>query len=135
MKQVQKTLVLIKPDAVERNLCGKIIDAYETAGLKIVGLKMIKADEKIATEHYKEHIGRSYFEELIKYITRSPLVAIILEGEEAIITVRKINGNTKPQLADEGTIRKRYGLNNTENSVHASDCSESAEREIAIWFS
>ena len=132
---MEKTLVLIKPDAVERNLIGKIISLYEDKGLKVTALKMLKADREISMKHYNEHVGRPYFDNLMSYITRSPLVAMILEGENAIALVRQINGKTNPLEADEGTIRKLYGESKTYNTVHASDSSASATREIEIWFS
>lgn len=131
---MEKTLVLIKPDAVERNLIGKIIALYEAQNLKVTHLRLVQADEELATKHYEEHVGRPYFPPLLTYITRSPLVAMVLEGEEAIQKVRAINGKTNPEEAEEGTVRKLYGVNNRENTVHASDSKESAEREMAIWF-
>ncbi len=131
---MEKTLVLIKPDAVERNLIGNIIALYEDQSLKVTSLKMIKASEELAKEHYHEHDGRPYFEGLIAYITRSPLVALILEGDDAIKKVREVNGKTDPSEASEGTVRKLYGIDKSLNSVHASDSSQSAEREIKIWF-
>lgn len=131
---MEKTLVLIKPDAVERNLIGKIIALYEAQNLKVTHLRLVQADEELATKHYEEHVGRPYFPPLLTYITRSPLVAMVLEGEEAIQKVRAINGKTNPEDAEEGTVRKLYGVNNRENTVHASDSKESAEREMAIWF-
>jgi len=131
---MEKTLVLIKPDAVERNLIGKIIALYEAQNLKVTHLRLVQADEELATKHYEEHVGRPYFPPLLTYITRSPLVALVLEGEEAIQKVRAINGKTNPEDAEEGTVRKLYGVNNRENTVHASDSKESAEREMAIWF-
>ncbi len=131
---LEKTLVLIKPDAVERNLIGKILNIYEDNGLKIKEMKMLQASTSLAEMHYREHRGRDYYENLIAYITRSPLVALVLEGQEAIARVRKINGSTKPEKAEEGTIRKLYALGPTLNSVHASDSPESAIREISLWF-
>lgn len=131
---IERSLVLIKPDAVERNLIGKILSIYEENDLKIVSIKGIKAPKAIAELHYEEHKGRPYFEELIDYITRSPIVALVLEGEDAIKNVRKLNGCTNPNEAQDGTIRKLYALSKNENSVHGSDCSESAKREINIWF-
>lgn len=134
MEKVQKSLVLIKPDAVERKLVGKIISMYEEHGLNIAAMKLVKLDKTFAEIHYKEHKGKSFFNDLIKTITRSELVAIVLQGENAIEKIRHINGSTNPEKAEEGTIRKMYALNNTENSVHASDCEESAERELKLWF-
>ena len=129
---MEKSLVLIKPDAVERNLIGSILSIYENAGLKIVNIKMEQVSEEKAIEHYKEHEGRDYFEPLIAYIRRSPLVALILEGENAIAKIRELNGSTTNPV--EGTIRHRFAISNRENSVHASDSVESAKREMAIWF-
>lgn len=131
---MEKTLVLIKPDAVERNLVGKILALYEENSLKITRLEMVHADRSIAEEHYIEHLGRPYYEKLMNYITRSPLVALVLEGEEAISRVRQLNGKTNPLEADKGTIRALYGIDNSYNTVHASDSPENAEREMKIWF-
>lgn len=131
---MENTLVLIKPDAVERNLIGNIIALYEANSLKVTKLRMVHADVETATEHYKEHEGRDYFEPLISYITRSPLVALVLEGENAIEKVRVLNGKTNPAEAEAGTVRKLYGVSYRENTVHASDSQESAEKEINIWF-
>lgn len=131
---IERSLVLIKPDAVERNLIGRILSIYEENGLKIVSLKGIKAPKSVAELHYAEHKGRPYFEELINYITRSPIVALVLEGENAIKQVRRLNGCTNPNDAEEGTIRKLFAMSKNENSVHGSDCIENAKREISIWF-
>ncbi len=131
---MEKTLVLIKPDAVERNYVGKILGLYEEKGLKIVELKMLTATEELAKKHYAEHVEKPFFPELLSYITRSPLVALILEGDNAIAKVREINGSTDPKEAAEGTVRNLYAVSKSENSVHASDSVESAEREMTIWF-
>lgn len=131
---MERSLVLIKPDAVEKNIIGKIINCYENAGLKIHALKLLQATEEIASKHYEEHKQKKFYDDLIKYITRGPLCALIVEGEGAIDKVRKINGSTNPKTAEIGTIRKMYASSITENCVHASDGSESAKREIAIWF-
>lgn len=131
---MEKTLVLIKPDAVERNLIGKIISFYEEHNLKIIKLQMLKAPRHVAESHYEEHKERPYFEELISYITRSPLCALVIEGENAISKVRELNGSTDPSKADMDTIRGNFALSKTENSVHASDSPENANREISIWF-
>ncbi|MEF9953309.1 nucleoside-diphosphate kinase [Clostridium sp.] len=130
----QQTLVLIKPDAVERNHIGNIISKYENEGLKVVALKMVTASSEIATKHYEEHAEKPFFKDLLTYITRSPIVAMILEGDDAIEKVRTINGSTDPKEAAEGTIRNLYAVSKSENSVHASDSIESATREISIWF-
>jgi nucleoside-diphosphate kinase len=127
-------LVLIKPDGVEQNIIGKVINFYEEAGLKIVDLKMERASEEVAAKHYEQHKEKKFYCELIKYITRSPLCVLVIEGEGAIEKVRKINGSTNPIKAEKGTIRNLYAKSVTENCVHASDSTESAEREISIWF-
>ena len=131
---MEKTLVLIKPDAVEQNIIGDIISHYEKAGLKIIALRMVKADRHIAEKHYSEHKGKGFYDELLNFITRSPLCALIVEGEDSIKKVREINGATNPKEQKEGTIRKKYAKGITENCVHASDSVESSEREINIWF-
>lgn len=132
---MERSLVLIKPDAVERNLVGSIIKVYEESGLKVKDLKMEQITEDFAKRHYAEHKEKVFFEELIKYVTRSPLVAMVLEGENAVETIRRVNGVTDPTKAEEGTIRRLFAIDKTENSVHASDCPESAKKEIEIWFS
>ena len=131
---MERTLVLIKTDAVEQNIIGKIISFYEDAGLKIIALKMEQVERKVAEEHYKKHYGKSFYNSLIEFITRSPLCALIVEGENCIDKVREINGATNTKEQKEGTIRKRYAKGITENCVHASDSIESSEREMKIWF-
>lgn len=131
---MERSLVLIKPDAVEKNIIGKIISMYEENDLKVADLKMEKISRELATKHYEEHIGKVFFEPLIKFITRGPLCALIIEGQNAIEKIRKINGSTNLEIAEEGTIRKLYATSNSENCVHASDSLESAEREINLWF-
>lgn len=131
---MEKTLVLIKPDAVERNLIGAITKIYEENNLKVKNLKIEQISEELASKHYEEHKEKSFYKELIEYITRSPLVAMILEGENAVAKVREINGKTNPENAAEGTIRKLYAIDGSENSVHSSDSIESANREITLWF-
>ena len=130
----EQTLVLIKPDAVERNLIGKILNEYERNGLKIVEMNLLTATNEIAKEHYSEHIEKPFFNDLVEYITSGPLVALILEGENAISRVRALNGATNPEDAKDNTIRALYGISLSNNTVHASDSPESAEKEIAIWF-
>jgi len=131
---MERTLVIIKPDAVGRKLTGKIISAYEGKGLRISALKIIKPSLEIAENHYIEHKDRPYFENLIGYITSGEVCALIIEGVNVITIVRKINGATDPLDADMGTIRGRFALSKSENSVHSSDSVENAEREIGIWF-
>lgn len=131
---IERSLVLIKPDAVERNLIGKILTIYEDNNLKIINMRLTKVSRELAEAHYIEHKGRDYYENLISYITRSAVVAVVLEGEGAIALVRKLNGKTNPAEAEEGTVRRLYGLATNQNSVHASDSPENAQREIEIWF-
>jgi nucleoside-diphosphate kinase len=131
---MEKTLVLIKPDAVERKLIGEIISIYEKKGLNITDMKLVRPSAEVAKEHYVEHKDRPYFENLINYFTRGKVCAMIIEGDNAVAMVRKINGATNPLDADMGTIRGQFGLSKTENIVHSSDSVESAEREIKIWF-
>lgn len=131
---MEKSLVLIKPDAVRKGLIGKVLSKYEENGLKIIALKMERISEDFASRHYAEHIGKPFYEPLISFITSGPLCALVLEGDNAIEKIRNINGNTNPEVAKEGTIRRMYADNKTENCVHASDSKESAKREINLWF-
>jgi nucleoside-diphosphate kinase len=131
---VERTLVLIKPDGVERGLVGQIIARYEAKGLKIVALELLTADPLLAAEHYAEHVGRSFYPELEKFITSGPLVAMVLEGEKAIDVVRTLNGATDSALAAPGTIRGDFSTSKSHNLVHGSDAADSAAREISIWF-
>lgn len=131
---MEKSLVLIKPDAVENNLIGIIIREYEKEGLKVIAIRMEKISKKFAGKHYYEHKGKSFYEDLIKFIIRNPLCALVLEGDNAIEKIREINGATDPKKAKKGTIRNLYALSNRENCVHASDSIESATREIKLWF-
>ena len=131
---MEKSLVLIKPDAVRKNLIGKIISKYEESNLKVVNLKMEAITKEFASKHYEEHIGKDFYNPLIDFITSGPLCALVLEGENAIERIREINGSTNPEVANEGTIRKMYASSNRENCVHASDSENSAKREIELWF-
>lgn len=131
---MERTLVLIKPDAMERKLMGEIISIYEKKGFHISALKIVKPSKKIAEEHYAEHKGKPFYEPLVNFITKGEVCAVVMEGENIIDAVRKLNGATDPLNAEPGTIRGRYALSKSENAVHASDSVESAEREIKIWF-
>lgn len=131
---MERTLILIKPDGVERQLVGEIISFYERKNLHITALKMINADKNTAMLHYKEHEGRPYFESLINYLIEGPIVALVVEGNNAVEMVRKINGDKNPLVSELSSIRGRYSNDKTRNLVHASDSVESAEREISIWF-
>lgn len=132
---VQRTLVLCKPDAVQRGLLGRIISRFEDKGFKVAGLKMMQVDEALARTHYKEHVEKEFFSELLSFITSSPIVAMAIEGENAVEVVRVLMGVTNPQMAMPGTIRGDFGLNLTKNIVHGSDSAASAERELALFFS
>ena len=129
-----KTLILIKPDAFERGLTGEILARFERKGLRITELRLLHAHEEIAHRHYDEHTEKSFFGELVSFITRGPLVAAVLEGHEAVAAARQVIGATNPVEAAPGSIRGDYGLEVTYNLVHGSDSDASAEREIAIWF-
>lgn len=131
---IERSLVLIKPDGVERNLVGNIINVYEEHGLKICALEMIHTDKDLAAKHYDQHKEKPFFEDLLTYLTRSPLVAIVFEGEDAVNKIRKLNGATDPTKAESGTIRNKFARSISENCVHASDSAESAENEIRLWF-
>lgn len=131
---VEKTLALVKPNGVEENHVGEILNDYEQAGLKILALKMIKVNKEFARQHYIDLKDKPFYQELVDFISRSPVVAMILEGESAVDAVRKINGATDPAEAEEGTIRYKYGCGKTDNTVHGSDSVEHAKREISMWF-
>lgn len=131
---MEKTLALVKPDGVENNHVGEILYEYEKAGLKIKALKMIKINKEFARQHYIDLKDKPFYGELVDFISRSPLVALILEGEDAVNKVRSINGATDPKTAKEGTIRNKYAKDKTENTVHGSDSVENAKREISMWF-
>jgi nucleoside-diphosphate kinase len=131
---MQRTLVLLKPDAVRRGLVGAILSRFEQRGLRIVALEQRVIDGAQADRHYAEHVERDFYPPLRDFVTSGPLIAVVLEGDSAIEVVRGINGATDGRKAAPGTIRGDYSLSNRENLVHGSDSPESAEREIAIWF-
>ena len=131
---IQKSFVMMKPDAVQRRLMGKVLSRFEEKGLQIVAMKMVQVDDELAKTHYGEHSEKPFFGSLISYITSSPVLAMVIQGEEAIAVIRKIVGVTNPQEADCGTIRGDFGMDTGRNIIHASDAPESAEREIALWF-
>ncbi|AEH44676.1 Nucleoside-diphosphate kinase [Thermodesulfatator indicus DSM 15286] len=132
---VERTLSLIKPDGVERNLIGQVLSFFEKGGLKIVAMKMLHLTKAQAEEFYIVHKERPFYQELTEYMASGPIVAIVLEGENAIAKCREIMGATDPAEAAEGTIRKTFALSKGENTVHGSDSPESAAREIAFFFS
>jgi nucleoside-diphosphate kinase len=131
---IERTLVLVKPDGVQRQLTGRILARYEERGLKIVGLKLVLVDRGLAERHYDAHREKPFFAGLVEFITSAPLVALVLEGPNAIGVVRAINGATRPQEAAPGTIRGDFALETAQNIVHASDGPEAAVAEIALWF-
>ena len=130
----QRTLVLCKPDAVQRGLVGRIVERFERKGLKIAGLKMLAVDEGLASRHYAEHLEKAFYPELRDFITSSPVIAMAIEGENAVEVVRNVMGVTNPQNAASGTIRGDFGLNLTKNLVHGSDSLASAKHEVALFF-
>ena len=134
MSDVERTLVLVKPDAVERGLTGEIIGRLERKGLKILALEQRTLDRSTAEEHYAEHNGKPFFGELVDFITSGPLVAVVAEGHRAIEAVRTLMGVTDPVKSAPGSIRGDLALVMTHNLVHGSDSPESAQREIGIWF-
>ena len=131
----ERTLVLVKPDGVQRLLVGRILARYEERGLRIVGLKLVKVDRELAERHYAVHRGKPFFEGLVDFITSGPLVAAALEGPNAVALVRAMNGATKPLDAAPGTIRGDLAVEMGQNLVHASDSPETAAVELGIWFS
>ena len=131
---IQKSFVMMKPDAVQRRLMGKILSRFEDKGLQIVAVKLMQIDEELAKTHYGEHAEKPFFPGLVEYITSSPALAMVIEGEEAITTIRKLVGATNPLEADLGTIRGDYGMDTGRNIIHASDSPASAEREIGLFF-
>jgi nucleoside-diphosphate kinase len=130
----QRTLVLLKPDAVRRGLVGAILSRFEAKGLAVVAMELRTIDAALADRHYAEHIEKDFYPPLRDFVTSGPLVAAVLEGDEAVEVVRAINGATDGRKAAPGTIRGDLSLSNRENLVHGSDSPESAAREIEIWF-
>lgn len=130
----QRTLVLLKPDAVKRGLVGQILARYEAKGLSLVALEQRTIDAAQSDRHYADHIDRDFYPPLRDFVTSGPLVAVVLEGDEAIAVVRELNGATDGRKAAAGSIRGDLSLSNRENLVHGSDSEESAAREIGLWF-
>jgi nucleoside-diphosphate kinase len=131
---MERSLVLIKPDAMERGLAGVIIGRLQGAGLKLTALRMLHMDKALAERHYAVHKDKPFFKDLVAYITSTPIVAAVFEGEGAVEHIRKLMGATDPAKAAPGTIRKDYGLDLQRNSTHASDSPENAAKEIALFF-
>ena len=130
----ERTMVLLKPDAVRRGLAGEILRRYEAKGLRLVALELRTIDAALSDEHYVEHVERDFYPPLRDFVTSGPLVALVLEGDSAVEVVRAINGATDGRKAAPGTIRGDLSLSNRENLVHGSDSPESAAREIGVWF-
>ncbi|UNC92444.1 nucleoside-diphosphate kinase [Candidatus Contubernalis alkaliaceticus] len=131
---MEKTFVMIKPDGVQRNLVGEVIKRFEKKGLKLVAMKMLIISRSLAEEHYKEHVEKPFFEELVSFIISGPAVAMIWEGREAINLARNMLGKTNPSEAAPGTIRGDFGIYTGNNVIHGSDALQSAEREINLFF-
>jgi len=132
---MERTLVLVKPDAMQRGLAGEILQRLEARGLRIVGLKLMQVEESLARRHYAEHEGKPFYEGLVGYITACPIIAAVFEGTGAVAIVRKTMGATDPAEAAPGTIRGDLGLEIGRNLIHGSDSLESAKREVALFFS
>ena len=131
---MEQTLILVKPDAFARGLTGEIIARFERKGLKIVALKLLTTPRDLAETHYAEHEERPFFGELVDFITSAPLVAMVLEGDDAVVAARQLIGATNPLEANTGSIRGDFAIAVGQNMVHGSDSPESAAREIGIWF-
>jgi nucleoside-diphosphate kinase len=131
---MENTFVMIKPDGVKRDLIGEIIGRFERKGLKIVGMKMLWPDQKLAEAHYSIHKGKSFYENLIKYIKSGPVIAMVWRGENAVAQARQLIGGTDPLEAYPGSIRGDFSIKMQRNLIHGSDASETAEKEINLWF-
>ena len=131
---MERTLVLIKPDAVQRGLIGEITSRLENKGLKISGMKLMKVSEELAGRHYGEHVGKPFFDALVNFITSSPIVALAIDGDNTVAVVRNVMGATNPQDAANGSIRGDLGLSIGMNLIHGSDSPTSSERELALFF-
>jgi nucleoside-diphosphate kinase len=134
MAELQRTLLLVKPDGVQRQLVGRVLSRFEDRGLKLVGLKLVQVDRTLAEEHYAVHRDKPFFPGLVEFITSGPLVAAALEGPNAIAIVRAMNGATRPHEAAPGSIRGDLAVETAQNLVHASDSPENAAAELALWF-
>jgi nucleoside-diphosphate kinase len=131
---MERTLIILKPDAVQRGLIGEIIHRLERRGLKLAALKLMQADSALARQHYAEHAGKPFYDGLVRYITAGPVVAGVLVGKEAVALTRATVGSTKPLEATPGTIRGDLAVEIGRNLIHASDKPETGEREVALWF-
>jgi len=131
---MERTLILIKPDAFARNLSGEIIARFERKGLRLVAMSLLTMSRELAARHYAEHEGKGFYEELVSFITSGPLVAMVLEGEQAVVAARQVIGATDPLKATTGSIRGDFAIEVGQNMVHGSDSPESAAREVALFF-
>jgi nucleoside-diphosphate kinase len=131
---MERTLIILKPDAVQRGLCGEIISRFEKKGLQIVGAKLMKIPQSLAETHYDPHRGKPFYAGLVKFMTSSPVVVLALEGKDAIAIARKMMGATFGSKAEPGTIRGDFGVSNSFNLIHGSDSPESATRELGLFF-
>ena len=131
---MERTLVLIKPDGVQRNLIGTIVHKLESRGLQLIAAKFLKVDDQLAREHYKVHIGKTFYEGLIRYITSAPVMAMVWQGPQAVKAVRQTIGSTNPLEAAPGSIRHDFSIMMSRNLTHASDSPETASIEISLWF-
>ena len=131
---MERTLILVKPDAFERNLTGEIIARFERKGLRLAAMKLMTMTRELAQQHYAEHDGKPFFEELVNFITSGPLVAMVLEGEASIEAARQVIGATNPLQANSGSIRGDFAVAVGQNMVHGSDAPESGQREVALFF-
>ena len=131
---IERSFVMMKPDAVSRRLMGQVLSRFEAKGLKIVAMKLRQIDEDLAKEHYGEHSEKPFFNGLVEYITSAPALTMVIEGDDAISVIRKMVGATNPKEADVGTIRGDYAIDLGRNVIHASDSEESAVREIGLFF-
>ena len=134
MTAMQRTLILLKPDALQRGLAGEIISRLERRGLRVAAMRMLRVDEDLASRHYAEHTEKPFYRTLVEFITSSPILAAVIEGPNAVELVRSTMGATDPRNAPPGTIRGDYALYITQNLIHGSDSRESAAREIALYF-
>jgi nucleoside-diphosphate kinase len=135
MPELQRTFVMIKPDAFARGLSGEIVGRLEARGFVLRGMRLMRVTEELADRHYEEHIGKPFYPELLEFITSGPVIAMVVEGPDAVSTVRTMMGATNPLDSAPGTIRGDFALEIGQNIIHGSDSPESAEREIAIYFS
>jgi len=131
---VERTFIMIKPDAVQRGLTGEIIKRFEQKGFNVIAMKMMNVSRELAEKHYDVHRDKSFFSNLVEFITSAPVVAMVWEGEGIVAATRKIVGETNPLNAEPGTIRGDYGISIGRNLIHASDAVETAQREISLWF-